>query len=95
MTAGEIAGRFEYAWPTITRHLTELRVAGLVECKLAGRERHYRLRREFIQLVREWLAWFDVEPQTTDRMAEAFTSGRATVSTVRSSAKARRARATY
>ena len=30
MTSGEIAGRFDHSWPTITRHLRILEQAGLV-----------------------------------------------------------------
>jgi DNA-binding transcriptional ArsR family regulator len=43
MTSGEIAGRFDYSWPTVTRHLRVLEQAGLVEVVLRGRERVYRL----------------------------------------------------
>ena len=43
MTSGEIAGRFDHSWPTITRHLRILEQAGLVHVTLRGRERVYRL----------------------------------------------------
>jgi DNA-binding transcriptional ArsR family regulator len=43
MTSGEIAGRFDHAWPTISRHLRILEQAGLVQVTLRGRERVYRL----------------------------------------------------
>ena len=43
MTSGEIAGRFDHSWPTITRHLRILEQAGLVHVILRGRERVYRL----------------------------------------------------
>jgi DNA-binding transcriptional ArsR family regulator len=43
MTSGEIAGRFDHSWPTITRHLRILEQAGLVQVTLRGREHVYRL----------------------------------------------------
>lgn len=43
MTSGEIAGRFDTSWPTITRHLRILEQAGLVRVNLRGRERVYQL----------------------------------------------------
>ena len=43
MTSGEIAGRFDHSWPTITRHLRVLEEAGLVHASTRGRERVYRL----------------------------------------------------
>jgi DNA-binding transcriptional ArsR family regulator len=57
-TAGEIAKRFAHAWPTTTRHLHVLEQAGLLEHEREGRLRHYRLSRERLALVSEWLAWF-------------------------------------
>jgi DNA-binding transcriptional ArsR family regulator len=59
MTAGEIAGRFAHAWPTTTRHLRVLEAAGLLAHEKHGRERIYRLERERLELVKEWLAWFE------------------------------------
>ena len=43
MTSGELAERFECAWPTTTRHLGVLTDAGLVTVTKHGRERHYHL----------------------------------------------------
>ena len=43
MTSGEIAGRFDCAWPTTTRHLRILEAAGLVTVRMNGRERIYVL----------------------------------------------------
>jgi DNA-binding transcriptional ArsR family regulator len=43
MTSGEIAGRFDHSWPTVTRHLRILEQAGLVQVTLRGREHVYRL----------------------------------------------------
>jgi DNA-binding transcriptional ArsR family regulator len=59
MTAGEIAGRFEQAWPTTTRHMRVLEGAGLLAHEKVGRTRVYRVNRDRLGLVGEWLAWFD------------------------------------
>lgn len=58
-TAGELAARFEHAWPTTTRHLRVLEDAGLLQHEKVGRTRRYRLDRERLALVTEWLGWFD------------------------------------
>jgi DNA-binding transcriptional ArsR family regulator len=58
MTAGEIAGRFAHAWPTTTRHLRVLEMAGLLEHTKQGRTRVYRIDRARLGVVQEWLAWF-------------------------------------
>ncbi len=59
MTAGDIAKRFAHAWPTTTRHLKVLEAAGLVVHERRGRERVYRLKRDRLGLLGEWLGWFD------------------------------------
>jgi DNA-binding transcriptional ArsR family regulator len=58
MTAGEIAGIFEQAWPTTTRHLQVLEAAGLITHQKQGRTRIYQLQRKRLELVRDWLAHF-------------------------------------
>jgi DNA-binding transcriptional ArsR family regulator len=62
MTAGGIAGIFESAWPTTTRHLRVLESAGLVRHERRGRTRVYRIERRRLELVRDWLAWFSRDP---------------------------------
>lgn len=62
MSAGDIAARFHYAWPTISRHLKVLESAGLLTHERRGRERVYRVDRARIALVQQWLAWFDDPP---------------------------------
>src|SRR5262245_36256550 len=62
MTAGEIAGVFEHAWQTTTRHLQVLEAAGLLSHERRGRTRVYRLERKRLELVRDWLAWFSRKP---------------------------------
>ena len=62
MTAGEIAGVFEHAWQTTTRHLQVLEAAGLLTHERRGRSRIYRIATQRLELVRDWLAWFSREP---------------------------------
>ena len=57
-TAGELAARFEHAWPTTTRHLRVLEDAGLLRHDKRGRTRVYTLDRDRLALVGEWLGWF-------------------------------------
>ncbi len=61
MTAGEIDARFGHAWPTTTRHLRVLEAAGLVSFQKRGRTRVYQLERKRLEVVSEWLRWFDYE----------------------------------
>ena len=59
MTSGDIAARFDFAWPTITRHLRILEEAGLVHVALRGRQRVYRLDAARLRSVAGgWLARF-------------------------------------
>lgn len=62
LTAGEIAERFACAWPTTTRHLRVLVGAELVSVERRGRERVYQLEPERLDVVREWLEWFETAP---------------------------------
>ncbi|MFY9553719.1 MAG: metalloregulator ArsR/SmtB family transcription factor [Blastocatellia bacterium] len=62
MTAGEIAGIFEHAWPTTTRHIQVLESAGLLRHERDGRSRVYHIDRGRLELVRDWLGWFLKDP---------------------------------
>jgi DNA-binding transcriptional ArsR family regulator len=62
MPAGEIAALFAHAWQTTTRHLQVLEAAGLLHHERRGRMRLYRLDRERLALVKDWLAWFSKHP---------------------------------
>ena len=62
MTAGAIAGVFEHAWPTTTRHLGVLAAAGLVRHERQGRTRVYRFDRRRVELVRDWLTQLTQDP---------------------------------
>lgn len=57
-TAGELAARFEHAWPTTTRHLRVLEDAGLLKHAKHGRTRLYTIDHERLALVTEWVGWF-------------------------------------
>ena len=58
MTAGDIAGIFEHAWQTTTRHLQVLEAAGLVTHHKVGRLRIYQMETKRLALVGEWLEHF-------------------------------------
>lgn len=60
MTSGDIAGRFDHSWPTVTRHLRVLEDADLVEVEMRGRERVYRLDPDRLRGVAGgWVARFE------------------------------------
>lgn len=59
MSAGDIAARFHCAWPTISRHMKVLEDAGLLAHEKEGRSRLYRVNKEKLRVVREWLDWFE------------------------------------
>jgi DNA-binding transcriptional ArsR family regulator len=54
LASGDIAGRFDMAWPTVTAHLAALKAAGLVEAEKDGASVRYRL---VISAVEEALAF--------------------------------------
>ena len=57
-TSGEIAEQFESSWPTISRHLSILRDAGLVNAERSGQEIHYELNTSvFEDLVQHLMMW--------------------------------------
>jgi DNA-binding transcriptional ArsR family regulator len=62
MSAGEIASRFTHSWPTTSRHLRVLEEAGLIVWEKQGRERVYRVQQAKLQLVQDWLRWFQQIP---------------------------------
>jgi len=58
LTSGEIAGRFDSSWPTISRHLAVLRDAGLVSTERHGQEIRYELDTSVCQdLVQHLIDW--------------------------------------
>ena len=63
MTAGAIAERFSCAWPTTTRHLRVLELAGLVRVERLGREWQYVLEAGRLgRVIGGWLRHFDTSP---------------------------------
>jgi DNA-binding transcriptional ArsR family regulator len=71
MCAGDVARRFGHSWPTTTRHLGVLVDAGLMTQERLGRTVRYRLRRDRLRIIEEWLGWFEKAPAShnaRDRM---------------------------
>lgn len=57
-TSGEIASQFDSAWPTISRHLSVLREAGLVVAERRGQEILYELNTSVFQdLAQHLMTW--------------------------------------
>lgn len=59
VAAGDIARRFEHAWPTTTRHLRVLESAGLIIAERQGRRRLYRLDLSKLDELKIWLLWLE------------------------------------
>jgi DNA-binding transcriptional ArsR family regulator len=66
LASGDIASRFDMAWPTVTAHLAALKAAGLVEAEKDGASVRYRL---VISAVEEAVA-FMMELMGTGEAAE-------------------------
>lgn len=54
-TAGELGALVPVSQPGVSRHLSVLKEAGLVEVRADGRRRIYRLRPEGLEQVSTWL----------------------------------------
>lgn len=54
-SAGELGSRFRSAQPTISRHLKVLEEARLIERCIEGRVHRFRLRRQPLQEVGDWI----------------------------------------
>lgn len=67
MTSGEIADRFSCTWPSTSRHLRKLEHCGLVTVERSGREWSYRLNRNRLGVIEEWLGWFSTPVSKTQR----------------------------
>ena len=61
--------------PAISRHLKVLAEAGLVEAEVRGRERHYRLRRDGLAVLTDWLAVVEGAGAPQPRFAESAFDG--------------------
>ena len=67
--AGEIAGRFLIAGPSVSRHLKVLRESGLVSYRQRATSRLYRLEPQRLEEVRRWMdAQLDAVKARFDRL---------------------------
>ena len=53
--AGDIAGRFDMAGPSVSRHLRVLRESGVVSCRAEAQARIYRLEPQALSEVKQWM----------------------------------------
>jgi DNA-binding transcriptional ArsR family regulator len=69
LKAGEIAGRFDMATPSVSRHLKVLRESGLIEYRAQAQSRVYRLHATRLDEVQQWvLAQIDLCRERFDRL---------------------------
>jgi DNA-binding transcriptional ArsR family regulator len=67
--AGEIAGRFDMAGPSVSRHLKVLRESGLITYRAEATSRIYRLNTEALDETRQWMqAQIDLCRERFDRL---------------------------
>ncbi len=63
--AGDLARRFDCAWPTTSRHLATLVNAGLLSVQRRGRERLYVANAEMLgDLLAQWSRYFSSSHRT-------------------------------
>lgn len=62
-TAGELVSVLGVTQPTVSRHLAQLRDAGLVTVREDGRQRSYVLQTAPLERVADWLAQFSAAPE--------------------------------
>ena len=68
-TAGDIAGRFEMAGPSVSRHLKVLRESGLITYRAEATSRIYRLNEQRLDDVQQWMqAQLDLCRERFDRL---------------------------
>ena len=69
-SAGDIAGRFPMAGPSVSRHLKVLRESGLVSYRPQATSRFYRLEPDRLDEARQWMdAVLDATRARFDRLA--------------------------
>lgn len=67
--AGDIAGRFDMAGPSISRHLKVLRESGLITYRAEATSRIYRLDEQRLGEVQQWMqAQLDLCRERFDRL---------------------------
>jgi DNA-binding transcriptional ArsR family regulator len=71
----DLAADHPISRPAISRHLKVLAEAGLVEAEDRGRERHYRLRRDGLAVLTDWLAVVEGAGAPQPRFAESAFDG--------------------
>lgn len=54
-SAGDIAGRFQIAGPSVSRHLKVLRESGLIACRREAQSRVYRLEPAPLETLGQWM----------------------------------------
>jgi len=59
LPVGKLAQGFPVSRPAISQHLAILLKTRLVRVRQVGRERHYRLRPEPLERIRDWLALYE------------------------------------
>lgn len=62
---GAIADELSITQPQVSKHLRVLSEVGLVQCRAEGRRRYYRLDRDHLRPLAEWLAKYQ---QRLDRL---------------------------
>jgi DNA-binding transcriptional ArsR family regulator len=67
--AGDIAGRFDMAGPSVSRHLKILRESGLITYRAEATSRIYRLNAQRLDEVQQWMqAQLDLCRERFDRL---------------------------
>jgi DNA-binding transcriptional ArsR family regulator len=67
--AGDIAGRFDMAGPSVSRHLKVLRESGLITYRAEATSRIYRLNEQRLGEVQQWMqAQLDLCRERFDRL---------------------------
>lgn len=61
LTAGQIAERFEMSKPSISHHLNQLKLAGLVQDERRGQHVVYSLNTKVLQDILTWIVPFDLK----------------------------------
>jgi len=71
----DLAADHSISRPAISRHLRVLAEAGIVEAEDRGRERHYRLRRDGLAVLTEWLTALEAPAAPQAPIAESAFDG--------------------
>src|SRR5688500_7558365 len=66
-SAGELAGLFELSEPTISHHLSKLHSAGLLNLRVAGNQRFYRVNPKKLAQFKAMVAKIEVMPEEQER----------------------------